>query len=221
MPAAIDVKTRTKIRVLRESGLSLRQIVKQAGVCKSTVQKVITEENLQKGILIDSLRKSSAHDSAHDSAQNIQSEHRVTTQAAQTAACTVAELANQRAQERIDEQQELKTQRTCALIDIEAEMEYQAQECDALRKLASISLAVMASGSLLSVEAVKSYPEEEARALKLKSSVIKDVINTRLKLLQHRARLAGLYSRKEQVDDPFDIDFIAAAKAGGVEFEDQ
>ena len=143
------------------------------------------------------------------------------TQAAQTAACTVAELANQRAQERIDEQQELETQRTCALIDIEAEMEYQAQESDALRKLASIPLAVMASGSLLSVEAVKSYPEEEARALKLKSSVIKDVVNTRLKLLQHRARLAGLYSRKEQADDPFDIDFIAAAKAGGVEFEDQ
>ena len=143
------------------------------------------------------------------------------TQAAQTAACTVAELASQRAQERIDGQQELETQRTCALIDIEAEMEYQAEECDALRKLASISLAVMASGSLLSVEAVKSYPEEEARALKLKSSVIKDVINTRLKMLQHRARLAGLYSRKEQVDDPFDIDFIAAAKAGGVEFEDQ
>ena len=217
MPAAIDVKTRTKIRVLRESGLSLRQIVKQAGVCKSTVQKVITEENLQKGILIDSLCKSSAQDSA----QNIQSEHRVATQAAQTAACTVAELANQRAQERIDEQQELETQRTCALIDIEAEMEYQAQESDALRKLASIPLAVMASGSLLSVEAVKSYPEEEARALKLKSSVIKDVVNTRLKLLQHRALLAGLYSRKEQVDDPFDIDFIAAAKAGGVEFEDQ
>ena len=217
MPAAIDVKTRTKIRVLRESGLSLREIVKQAGVCKSTVQKVITEENLQKGILIDSLRKSSAQGSA----QNIQSEHRVATQAAQTAACTVAELAYQRAQERIDEQQELETQRTCALIDIEAEMEYQAQESDALRKLASISLAVMASGSLLSVEAVKSYPEEEARALKLKFSVIKDVINTRLKLLQHRARLAGLYSRKEQVDDPFDIDFIAAAKAGGVEFEDQ
>ena len=100
-------------------------------------------------------------------------------------------------------------------------MEYQAQESDALRKLASIPLAVMASGSLLSVEAVKSYPEEEARALKLKSSVIKDVINTRLKMLQHRARLAGLYSRKEQVDDLFDIDFIAAAKAGGVEFEDQ
>ena len=217
MPAAIDVKTRTKIRVLRESGLSLRQIVKQAGVCKSTVQKVITEENLQKGILIDSLCKSSAQDSA----QNIQSEHRVATQAAQTAACTVAELASQRAQERIDGQQELETQRTCALIDIEAEMEYQAEECDALRKLASISLAVMASSSLLSVEAVKSYPEEEARALKLKSSVIKDVVNTRLKLLQHRARLAGLYSRKEQVDDPFDIDFIAAAKAGGVEFEDQ
>ena len=217
MPAAIDVKTRTKIRVLRESGLSLRQIVKQAGVCKSTVQKVITEENLQKGILIDSLLKSSAQDSA----QNFQSEHRVATQAAQTAACTVAELANQRAQERIDGQQELETQRTCALIDIEAEMEYQAQESDALRKLASIPLAVMASGSLLSVEAVKSYPEEEARALKLKSSVIKDVVNTRLKLLQHRARLAGLYSRKEQVDDPFDIDFIAAAKAGGVEFEDQ
>ena len=70
MPAAIDVKTRTKIRVLRESGLSLREIVKQAGVCKSTVQKVITEENLQKGILIDSLRKSSAQDSAH----NVQSE---------------------------------------------------------------------------------------------------------------------------------------------------
>ena len=217
MPAAIDVKTRTKIRVLRESGLSLRQIVKQAGVCKSTVQKVITEENLQKGILIDSLLKSSAQDSA----ENFQSEHRVATQAAQTAACTVAELANQRAQERIDEQQELETQRTCALIDIEAEMEYQAQESDALRKLASIPLAVMASGSLLSVEAVKSYPEEEARALKLKSSVIKDVVNTRLKLLQHRARLAGLYSRKEQVDDLFDIDFIAAAKAGGVEFEDQ
>ena len=217
MPAAIDVKTRTKIRVLRESGLSLRQIVKQAGVCKSTVQKVITEENLQKGILIDSLRKSSAQDSA----QNIQSEHRVATQAAQTAACTVAELANQRAQERIDGQQELETQRTCALIDIEAEMEYQAQESDALRKLASIPLAVMASGSLLSVEAVKSYPEEEARALKLKFSVIKDVVGTRLKILQHRARLAGLYSRKEQVDDPFDIDFIAAAKAGGVEFEDQ
>ena len=102
MPAAIDVKTRTKIRVLRESGLSLREIVKQAGVCKSTVQKVITEENLQKGILIDSLLKSSAQDSAQDSAQNFQSEHRVATQAAQTAACTVAELAYQRAQERID-----------------------------------------------------------------------------------------------------------------------
>ena len=123
MPAAIDVKTRTKICVLRESGLSLRQIVKQAGVCKSTVQKVITEENLQKGILMDSLRKSSAQDSAQDSAQNIQSEHRVATQAAQTAACTVAELAYQRAQERIDGQQELETQRTCALIDIEAEMD--------------------------------------------------------------------------------------------------
>ena len=71
----------------------------------------------------------------------------------------------------------------------------------------------MASGSLLSVEAVEAYPEEEARALKLKSNVIKDVIGTRLKILQQRARLAGLYSRQEQVDDPFDIDFIAAANA--------